>query len=381
MNEKILIVDDNLESLKLIGLMLQRRGYAIVAVQSGEQALQLAETEHPDLVILDIMMPGIDGYQVCRRLRENPTTASIPILMFTAKSLTSDKVAGLQAGADDYLIKPIQPTELAARVEALLQRAEAGRARTTTLTRARVVGLLGARGGVGVTTLAVNLAAALSQSLERDKRIILADLHAGQGSVALLLGQTWDEGLSDLLDYAPDDLSQQVIEKQIVAYQDNLSVLPTSYRPTDNDRLFTPEYADLLVNHLANGSDYLILDLGAGPSQTTQNAMAHCNQLIVVVEPERACLTLARALIESINQLDLMAGQPSVVVVDRGGFGDRYNQTMIASLLGCPVYSPIVPGASEAAFQALEQGAPIVSLYPDSPIANAYQQTSRQIFL
>ena len=120
MNKKIMIVDDDLESLKLVGLMLQRRGYEIVAAHSGDQALSKAKIEPPDLVILDIMMPGLDGYQVCQQLRADPTTARMPVIMFTAKTLVGDKVAGFQAGADDYLTKPIHPNELVSHVEALL---------------------------------------------------------------------------------------------------------------------------------------------------------------------------------------------------------------------------------------------------------------------
>ena len=86
MNKKILVVDDDLESLKLIGLMLQRRGYEILAARDGPQALLMAETHAPDLVILDVLMPDMDGYEVCQRLRSNPRTSSLPVVMFTAKT-------------------------------------------------------------------------------------------------------------------------------------------------------------------------------------------------------------------------------------------------------------------------------------------------------
>src|SRR5512135_732527 len=98
MAEKILIVDDDIDSLKLIGLMLQRQGYEISAASSGAQAFNKAFAEHPDLIILDVMMPDMDGYEICRRLRANPATQAIPIIMFTAKTLIDDKVAGFEAG-------------------------------------------------------------------------------------------------------------------------------------------------------------------------------------------------------------------------------------------------------------------------------------------
>src|SRR4030042_4271034 len=109
MPEKILVVDDDVDTLRLVGLMLERQGYEIVAANSGQQALALVLTERPDLILLDLMMPDIDGVEVCRRLRASPETKDILIIMFTAKSQTDDKVEGFDAGADDYLTKPTQP--------------------------------------------------------------------------------------------------------------------------------------------------------------------------------------------------------------------------------------------------------------------------------
>lgn len=127
MPARILIVDDDLQTLKLIGLMLERRGHEIVAARDGGQALLKARTEAPDLIILDMMMPDMSGQEVCRQLRRDPATRDLPILMFTAKSEVSAKVQGFEAGADDYMTKPIHPNDLAARVDAALQRRAAAR--------------------------------------------------------------------------------------------------------------------------------------------------------------------------------------------------------------------------------------------------------------
>ena len=122
MPEKILIVDDDIETLRLVGLMLQRQGFNIVAANNGTQALAQAAHEHPDLILLDVMMPDMDGYQVTRKLRKDPQTANTPILMFTAKTQVDDKLAGYEAGVDDYLTKPVHPVELVARIKVLLAR-------------------------------------------------------------------------------------------------------------------------------------------------------------------------------------------------------------------------------------------------------------------
>ena len=127
MAEKILIIDDDVDTLRLVGLMLQRQGYEISAASNGTQGLAKALEERPDLILLDVMMPDMDGYEVARRLRKNPVTVSVPILMFTAKTQLDDKVTGFEVGADDYLTKPTHPTELQAHVKALLARSAKGK--------------------------------------------------------------------------------------------------------------------------------------------------------------------------------------------------------------------------------------------------------------
>ena len=123
MSGKILIVDDDPNALRLIGYSLQVEGYETVTAENGSEALMAVEREHPSLIILDVMMPDMSGLEVCRRLRSNPRTAHLPILMLSAKGKVEDRVTGLKAGGDDYVSKPVDPTELVARVEALTLRA------------------------------------------------------------------------------------------------------------------------------------------------------------------------------------------------------------------------------------------------------------------
>ena len=119
---RILIVDDDPPSVKMIGFLLREEGYIVLTANSGPEALALLNEEMPDLVILDVMMPGMDGLEVCRRIRRS---TDLPIIFLSARGETSDRVAGLDVGADDYLPKPFEPSELLARVRAVMRRAEA----------------------------------------------------------------------------------------------------------------------------------------------------------------------------------------------------------------------------------------------------------------
>lgn len=124
----ILVVDDEEDIQELVRLHLEREGYTVLAAGTGEQALELAKAKRPALVILDLMLPGIDGSDVCRILKADPKTRAIPIIMLTAKSEESDVVAGLEVGAHDYITKPFSSKVLVARVRRVL-RTSADRAR------------------------------------------------------------------------------------------------------------------------------------------------------------------------------------------------------------------------------------------------------------
>lgn len=119
MGEKILVVDDEESILELLRYNLEKEGYSVLSVQDGAEAIEMAKREKPDLVLLDLMLPVVDGLEVCRRLRQS---SNVPILMLTAKREETDRIVGLELGADDYLTKPFGIRELLARVRAILRR-------------------------------------------------------------------------------------------------------------------------------------------------------------------------------------------------------------------------------------------------------------------
>ena len=124
MAETILVVDDDPDIARFVEVNLRSAGYDVAVASDGEAALEQAGAMRPDLVLLDVMMPRLDGFEVAQRLRKNPQTANTSIIMLTAKALSADKVTGLQSGADDYIIKPFDPIELLARVKGTLRRAK-----------------------------------------------------------------------------------------------------------------------------------------------------------------------------------------------------------------------------------------------------------------
>jgi DNA-binding response OmpR family regulator len=125
--KSILIIEDEKDIVDLVVYHLRQSGFSVISALDGPSGLELAKKEHPSLVILDLMLPGMDGKDICRALKSNPLTESIPILMLTAKAEEMDRVIGLELGADDYVTKPFSPRELALRVKAILRRKEVAR--------------------------------------------------------------------------------------------------------------------------------------------------------------------------------------------------------------------------------------------------------------
>ena len=121
----ILVIDDEKDLIELVRYNLEKEGFDVIGAPDGKAGLEVARAHRPDLILLDLMMPGMDGLEVCRRLREDARTAGIPVILLTAKATEADRVVGLEMGADDYVTKPFSPRELVARVKVRLRRAAA----------------------------------------------------------------------------------------------------------------------------------------------------------------------------------------------------------------------------------------------------------------
>jgi DNA-binding response OmpR family regulator len=122
MTQRILVVDDDRQIVRLVQAYLERDGYAVLTASDGAAALRMIRTERPDLVVLDLMLPDLDGWAITRAVRADPTIAGLPILMLTARVEDADRIVGLELGADDYVTKPFNPREVVARVRAILRR-------------------------------------------------------------------------------------------------------------------------------------------------------------------------------------------------------------------------------------------------------------------
>ena len=381
MAEKILIVDDDVDSLKLIGLMLKRHNYEVVVADAGQKALAKAEVELPDLIILDVMMPDMNGLEVARRLRANEKTEKIPIIMFTAKTLIDDKVEAFEAGADDYLTKPTHPAELASRVKAILARKTAkrksgGQARAheqkatpSKPKRGMTLGVMGAKGGVGTTTLAINLAAALYKAGEHP---LIADYQLGNGSIGRMLG-TSSQGMARVLGGRHVDID--TVEGELLIHSSGLRGLLSSSNPKEIQVSEAIDKAVDTLHVLREMGNPIIVDLGTGLSSLNIQLIQNMDKLMFVVEANSVALDIANDHLAEIEKL-IGGNRVNIVVVNRSQSTLSWHDA--ENILKREVKA-IISSAPELAHQALENRQPIVSMQPSAMVSGQYLKLAEEI--
>ncbi|RPJ21182.1 MAG: response regulator [Chloroflexi bacterium] len=367
MSEKILIIDDDLDTLRLVGLMLQRQGYQISAATNGQQGLEKAFEEDPDLILLDVMMPDMDGYEVTRRLRQNPSTLETPILMFTAKTQLDDKVVGFEVGANDYLTKPTHPSELQARVKTLLAR---GSEKKTTTGSARdenhgyMIGILGARGGLGTTTMAVNIASGLQSRTKAE--VIVAEMMPGQGTLALDIGVTGSKGLVDLLSANKlSDITRESVRETLVQHGSGLKLLLASDRPRDMQLINQTANYELIVRKLSGLARFVVLDLGMGIQPFAEKILPLCNEVFIVLEGVPNTIIHTKALIDDISALGITRKNVKVILNNRIRSDTQLPSSQVQAKLEHEILSTLTP-APELFVQATRVQTPAILCQPES---------------
>ena len=363
---KILIIDDDSEFLDMLNLLMQRSGHQTALSADGPDGLAKAKADPPDLAIVDVMMPDMTGYEVVRQLRADPSTASLPIIILTARGQPVDRQAALDAGADEYMSKPVTMADLAERVEELLGKPVS--ARSPLLKGAFV--MLSLRGGVGVTTLATNLAATLAQT--GDKAACLLDLCPSSGHAALQLGLRPEPNWSDLVGVGGIDAG--TVDAHLLQHGSGLQVLASPVVPIVGQQgVVSRSVAQAMLSALQQEFSIVVVD---APSVLDEAAMAAVEMalavaLVVTVESPsiQTALGTLRALkrwlpkcYTVINQVSPGAQLP-VEAIER---------TLKRPIMGVIPFDP-------AQAQALAQGAPQAIRDPASPLAQGVQQLAQNL--
>jgi pilus assembly protein CpaE len=368
MTTRVLAVDDDPINLKLVSMTLSQEGYKVFTAASGDEALSQVDEIQPNLVILDVSMPGMDGYEVCRRMRRKSNLTGLPIMMLTANDTLEQKVKGFEAGADDYMIKPFQMPELKVRVQALLRRASVVLEPQSPTTESKVIAVFSLRGGVGVSTVATNLALGLTQIWELPT--VLVDLALTCGQSALMLNLSLRNTLADLADTPIDELDTSLVEQVMQLHPSGLRVLTAAATPQQGDTV-TGEYVAKALDLLAKRHHYVVVDLPHNFSETTLQALDLAELILAVMSPEMASVYMMKRTLEIFDGLGYDRSKISLVfnrTFEKRGLAQRDIEKALGQQVGF-----LIPFSPEPLIDALNMGAPIVKS-PDVPVGALFEE-------
>lgn len=378
MAQTILIIDDDIDTLKLVGIMLERKGFRILASTTGEKGLQLANKEYPDLVLLDVMIPDINGYEIARSIRTNPATENTPIIMFTARSQVDDKVEGLEAGADAYITKPARPRELFAQVNSVLKRTPQRSSAPTPVVadKGTLIGIISAKGGIGNSTLATNLAIEIHN--QSGEETILADFRPGQGTIGMDLDIQNTNGLIKLLDEEPGTDISDFFPDVLMEHKSGIKTLLSSHHPSDSKYITHVEQFLQIAKKLPNLATYTILDLG--PSLTPINAqiLPECDKILICLEPSPSNVTQTRILIQDLINSGIGDGRFITVLVNRQRSGVQLSREQTENQLERKIDQIFTP-APELAYQAAANNIPIIRRPEESLTTEQFRDLAKLI--
>uniref|UniRef100_A0A7C1JP18 Response regulator n=1 Tax=Caldilinea aerophila TaxID=133453 RepID=A0A7C1JP18_9CHLR len=371
MPAKILLADDDPMLQKLIANTLKLEHHEVVIAVNGQQALDLIRSEKPDLVILDIMMPVMNGFDVCAELRRHPETETLPVIMLSGLGQVQEKIMGLRAGADEYLTKPIDPRELLTRVEMLLERHRILRQSAIGKT-GRVLSIVGAKGGVGVTTLAVNLAARLAQD---GNDVILVEFRPDFGTVATHFNVKTTASLAALRTLEPVAVTEQVVSRLLVKTGSGVRVLCGPQSASEFGP-FAPALGGALVARLVAMCDYVVVDLPPRIDEAVELILKSSDQVLLVLEPELTSVIAAGHRLEQLASLsDTLTTR--VLVVNRQGVM-LLSLREIENRLGVTLLD-VLPSATDAMSVAVQFGTPLTIYQPKHAYAERIADLARQL--
>lgn len=363
---KILIVDDDKDILRLMQFTLEKSGHQVFLATNGPQGLALLKSDPPDLIIADIMMPEMTGYEFTRQVRETPGARNLPLLIYSARFQPIDRQTAIEAGATDYLPKNISPAEIVSRVASLLQPGDTAQ----TPQANPMLAFFSLRGGVGVTSLAVNVGVALA--LSRKQPISLTDLNPVAGHAGLLLNLRPKQTLHSIIKTEPP-YTEQTIRSGLTAHSSGLQLLASPLIP---DALPDLGRVKTLINQLRALFACNLVDLPHTFATITHESLSDVTKLVLVLSPDVPSLQSAAAATQLLNKQGFDP-QKIVPVLNRNTPLPGLSAEVIEKTLRRPL-------AAEIPFEpkmlsAINNGNPLVLYSPQSVATTAIAQLAAKL--
>lgn len=298
---RILVIDDEPLNHQLVGKALEPLNFQITMAEDGTSGIARARTLKPDVIITDVVMPDMSGYEVTRQLRRDPQFSRVPILVLTAQSGLQDKLRAFEVGADDYLSKPFEPAELVARVSSLIRRADMVPtvAEKDSTRFARAIAIHSLRGGTGCSTLAVNSALSLSNLWGST---ILLDLTMTAGQVALMLNMNLRRTWADIARFKTGELDMESLSSIISTHESGLAFIAAPTFPDEGEYLSGDTLAGA-ISILKEHYQYIVMDLPHDFSVFTLSGLDAADAVLLVSTPDMASVRATAAALDAYTKL------------------------------------------------------------------------------
>ncbi len=322
--QKILIIEDEFPMRYLIEYQLKQNGYEVNLAKDGPTGLQAITHSRPDLVLLDVMMPGMDGFEVCTHIKNNPETADIPVIFVTASEVHDYRLRAFDVGAAEYITKPFRAEDLVRQITTVLDRQQEPDEEEETATAVPepvqtgyVVSLFSPKGGVGVTTLTIQLAEAIALQVGRPSVII--DLALPLGGVAPMLRLFPRHDIVELLKVAPEYITLSMIDEFALRHRESIFVIPAPGRVIDP--AIRPNV--ITLNHItkiltAEGHNVLI-DVGSQINQCTVDILKNSKLILGITSGQPLANQQLNTFMESADRLGLDSRRILPVINEMAG--------------------------------------------------------------
>lgn len=366
---RIFVIDDDVQLLEMIRLILERGGHTPTLLHEARPGLERVRLEKPDLLVVDVMMPGMSGYDLCRQIREMEGLSNLPILVLTSRTQEIDRQTALRSGATDFMSKPILPRTFTEKVNNILLNHPQKRIDPK---NAFTVSLLGMRGGTGRTTLAVNLALALCRFHQQE--VCLLELSPNGGQITSHLRQPATPSWADL-SAKPSPLGWHGFQAMLQKHSSGLHLLSAPAIPQSP---LSPS-AELVVGWLAllkTQMNSIIIDLPAIFSPAVQIALEQSQMIIHLITPDVVSIKIAGVTQKLLTQGNV-ARVPKVFVMNQITPDTLLSELVVEKGLGSRLAFKI--GYDTQQQRALTQGTPVVLMEGASPISVTAQRMAEAI--
>lgn len=364
---RVLLIDDEQFYFKLIRKTLTEADYSLEYAKSGTEGLAKIPSFEPEMLIVDLKLPEMDGFEILERLRRDPKYGHTPVIVITAKDELSEKLKAFELGADDYLVKPFQPEELVARMGILARRGKAMKIvrdmETVNRSTATVITVHSLRGGVGCSSIVINLGLALHKLWGQQTLLIDGVLTAGQ--VALMLdgkpGATWE----NIVGVDPENFDDAVVGEMMVSHKSGIRYIASPRYPIAADT-FTNDTLHQLMEKIKAQNEFVIIDTSHDFSDMTIQMLSMSSEILLVMAPEMASLRTTLSALEIYDRLGIPLEKVKIVL-NNNSSSPAIKQVQLEKVLKRNI-DFVLPYEAGEVNRALNFGQPFILNNPDLQI-------------